>query len=184
VRNQLHLLQSQQSELVAAVEKILEDVVKLQYDIGVIIVAIYGCLLSQPRATNRSIIQGCGFGPTLYILHKSNLQPLSSINVLLKYADDTSLLVPEITDLSISQEFENIKKWAIDNKMLINSRKTKDIVFRRPNPYQVLQVNPVDDIEQVREAKVVGVILNHKFHFDSHVQFILRQCRIVCISLN
>jgi hypothetical protein len=35
---------------------------------------------------------------------------------------------------------------------------------------------PVDDIEQVHKAKVLGVILNHKFRFDSHVQFILRLC--------
>lgn len=87
------------------------------------------------------------------------------------------MLVPEKkTDNSISQEFENIQKWTIDNKMIINLSKTKDIVFCRPNPYQFLQLNPVDDIEQVREAKVLDVILNHKLHFECHVQFILRQC--------
>ena len=82
----------------------------------------------QPRAINRSIIQGSGIGPTYYILHESNLQSLSSVNFLLKYTDDSSLLVPEITDISIYQEFENIKKWSIDNKMIINLSKTKEIV--------------------------------------------------------
>lgn len=71
------------------------------------------------------MIQGSGIGRTLYILHESNLQSLSSVNVLIKYADDTSLPVPEITDISISQEVENIKKWAIDNKMISNLSKTK-----------------------------------------------------------
>jgi hypothetical protein len=30
-----------------------------------------------------------------------------------------------------------------------------------------LQLNPVDDVEQERESKVLGVILNYKLHFES-----------------
>ena len=66
------------------------------------------------------------------------------------------MLIPEITDISIPQEFENIKNWVIDNKMKINLSKTKEIVFRTPNPYQFLQLNPVDYTEQVHEAKVLA----------------------------
>jgi hypothetical protein len=54
--------------------------------------------------------------------------------------------VPEKTNISIFREFENIKKWAVDNKMIINLSKTKEIVFRRPNPCQFLQPNPVDGV--------------------------------------
>ena len=52
----------------------------------------------------------------------------------------------------------------------INFSKTKEIVFFRPNPYRSVHPLPVDDIEQLLEAKVLGVILNGKFHFDSHLQ--------------
>jgi hypothetical protein len=135
-----------------------------------------GVILSQPKQINRGIVQGSGIGPTLYIVHESDLIPLSLVNILLKYADDTSLLVPENTDIPISQEFDNIKTWAFHNKMIINFSKTKEIVFFRPNPYRSVHPLPVDDIEQLLEAKVLGVILNGKFHFDSHLQFIIRQC--------
>jgi hypothetical protein len=60
--------------------------------------------------------------------------------------------------------------------MIINLSKTKEIVFRWPNPYQCLFLNPIDDIVQMHEAKVLDVVLNHKFHFNSHKQLILRQC--------
>jgi hypothetical protein len=33
-----------------------------------------GCVLSQPRVINRSIVQGSGIGPTLYIVHESDLK--------------------------------------------------------------------------------------------------------------
>jgi len=59
-------------------------------------------MFSQSRSINCSIVQGSGVWPTFYILHESDLQLLSIINLLLKYADDTNLLVPEHTDISLS----------------------------------------------------------------------------------
>jgi len=55
-------------------------------------------------------------------------------NMLFKYADDTNLAVPDITDVTLSDEFLHIKEWAYHNKMIINESKTKEIVFRRPSP--------------------------------------------------
>jgi hypothetical protein len=135
-----------------------------------------GSTISHPKRINRSIVQGSGIGPNLYIVHESDLKPLSAINMLIKYADDTNLLVPENTDFSIFQEFENIKAWAYHNKMTINFSKTKEIVFHRPNPYHSVNPLPVDDIEQLTEARVLGVILNGNFCFDSHIQFVMRIC--------
>ena len=60
--------------------------------------------------------------------------------------------------------------------MIINFNKTKELVFHRPNPYYSVNILPVDDIEQLTEAKVLGVFLNCKFHFESHLQFLMRQC--------
>ena len=37
----------------------------------------------------------------------SDLKPLSDINILFKYADDTTLLVTENTDIDISVEFQH-----------------------------------------------------------------------------
>jgi hypothetical protein len=85
-------------------------------------------------------------------------------------------LVPEITDVSLTDEFENIKKWACDNKMIINLSKTKEIVFHRPNPRHSLYPDPLVYIDQVHETKLLGVVLNHRLVFNSHVQYIMRQC--------
>jgi hypothetical protein len=101
---------------------------------------------------------------------------MSVVNILLKYADDTTLLVPENTDIPLSQEFDNIKTWALQNKMIINFNKTKELVFYRPNPYHSVHPLPVAVIERIPEAKVLGVFLNGNFHFESHLQFLMRQC--------
>jgi len=45
-----------------------------------------------------------------------------------KYADDTNLLVPAYSDVSLLSEFEHVQQWAADNKMIINISKTKELV--------------------------------------------------------
>jgi len=39
-------------------------------------------------------MQGSGIGDMLFIIMASDLRTLSDMNVLMKYADDTNLLVP------------------------------------------------------------------------------------------
>ena len=43
-----------------------------------------------------SIIQGSGIGPVACILNASDLHPVHQHNMILKYADDTYLIVPDI----------------------------------------------------------------------------------------
>ena len=117
-------------------------------------------ILSESRRINRSIVQGSGIGPTLYVIVESNLKPLSSQNDIFKFADDTNLLVPENSDVGIEIEFNHVKDWAILNKLHINVEKTKEIVLRRPRPYNcaVLLPPPLDGVEQVYVAKLLGII--------------------------
>ena len=71
----------------------------------------------------------------------------------LMYADDVNLLVPQLTDVPLNDEFDAIKLWAINNnKMIINITETKELVFRRPNPrLQLVDLSHVRCIEQVKE---------------------------------
>jgi len=47
------------------------------------------------------------------------------VNILLKYADDTSLLVSSDSDTDLVDEFDNIKRWAVQNHMGINLKKQR-----------------------------------------------------------
>ena len=52
---------------------------------------------------------------------ESDLRTISSCNKLCKYAVDTNLLVPQNSMI----EYEHVKKWAVDNKMVISHEKNK-----------------------------------------------------------
>jgi hypothetical protein len=56
--------------------------------------------------------------------------------------------------------------------MIVNNSKRKEIVFRRPNPCQYVDVMPLLGIEQVKEVKLLAVIISSNLCFDLHVDFI------------
>src|ERR1043165_5788263 len=50
-------------------------------------------VVSSIASINASVVQGSGVGPGSYVVGSSDLHPKNSFNVLVKYADDTYLLV-------------------------------------------------------------------------------------------
>ena len=77
------------------------------------------------RPPTTSIVQGSGIGLILFIIYSMDLKPLSDYNKILKYADDTSLLVPQHSSVSLEAEFTHISNWSESNKLKINTAKTK-----------------------------------------------------------
>ena len=78
----------------------------------------------------------------------------TNTNILFKYADDTNRLVPKISDVDINDEFNNV--LAEHNRMIVNLRKTNEIVFHKPSARYSLP-SLVTGIEQVVSAKWLGV---------------------------
>ena len=72
-----------------------------------------------------SIIQGSGIGPCLYLIYASDLRTLSPQNVIIKYADDTTLLVAQHSLVDMAQEYNNVCSWSTQNKLLILSKLKK-----------------------------------------------------------
>jgi len=58
--------------------------------------------------------------------------------------------------------------------MIINIAKTKELVFRRPNPRLTLDLHVITGVERVCEAKLLGVIFKDNLKIDSHVSYVLR----------
>ena len=73
------------------------------------------------------------------------------------HADDTNLLVPELTDVELCDEFLAVQNWAEANKLIINMAKTKEVVFRPPNPRLTLDVCVITGVERVCELPSSGI---------------------------
>ena len=60
-----------------------------------------GTKISGIKAINPSIVQDSGVGPCLFIILIADLNAAGTSNHLVKYADDATLLIPEIHSNSL-----------------------------------------------------------------------------------
>ena len=122
----------------------------------------------------QSIIQGSGPGPVLYAMYSSDLKAVGKDTVLVKYADNTTLVYPDQTDVSFADEFSSIKEWSKQNRLTINISKTKEIVFRRPNPHRFHAPAPLQDVQQVPNCRLLGsTVISSSLSVRDHSDYIL-----------
>jgi hypothetical protein len=104
--------------------------------------------LSTSMKISQSIVQGSGVVPTLFIMFACDLKPIDSLNYLMKYADDSTLICPEKYIVLVEGEMAKSVRWSAANKLVINLLKTKEMVFHESNPRLFIPPPPLsDDIE-------------------------------------
>ena len=126
-------------------------------------------ITSPPDSINSSVVQGSGLGPALFILGTRDLKAITPGNALLKYADDTYLIIPSYNSHTIAAELTNIESWAATCNLSLNKSKTKELIFHRPSgptfPSPPLTVG----IQRVDNLKILGVTVSGNFSFKKHV---------------
>ena len=79
--------------------------------------------------------QGSILGPILFLIYVNDIRNATTLNVL-SFADDTTIITssPDIKELYAKMNFElqKLEVWFMANKLCLNVKKTKYILFR-PN---------------------------------------------------
>ena len=125
-----------------------------------------------------SIIQGSAIGPASYVITASDLHPVTPGNSMHKYADDSYLVVPANNIHSSVAEISHIEKWAAENNLVLNFKKSVEIVFVPPRSRRAVNipVPAIPNIARVDTIKVLGVTINRKFSVTQHVENLLASC--------
>jgi len=97
-------------------------------------------ILSMYAAINASIIQGSVLGPSSYIVVACDRHPKMQEYKLLKFADDTHLLVGSMHIHTVADEIEDITQWTITNNLSLNPHRTRDLLILR-KPRLILLIN-------------------------------------------
>ena len=134
--------------------------------------------MSQFLCILASIVQGSAVGPASYVVTGSDLRAVTDGNSMLKYADDTYLVVPASNSRSCAEEIAHVEVWARRNNLRLNRVKSAEIVFVSPRSRQavVIPAPGVPDIPRVEETKALGVTFSRKFSVARHVERLLVAC--------
>ena len=72
---------------------------------------VYGGQTSSQKSITVGIIQVSGIGPAAYVFTAGDLKPITVDNELIKFADDTYLIIPASNCHTRSAEVDNIEHW-------------------------------------------------------------------------
>jgi hypothetical protein len=135
-------------------------------------------VISKFRTISASIIQGSGIGPASYVLTASDLHPVTQGNTMVKFADDTYLVVPAVNAHSCADEIEHVEKWSNDNNLSLNRKKSVEIVFVSPWSKRAVRIpDPaLAGIERVDSIKALGVTISRRLSIAEHVDNLLAAC--------
>lgn len=134
----------------------------------------YNGSVSELKQISASIIQGSAIGPTSYVVNASDLRAITDGNELLKYADDTYLVVPAVNAHSRCAELQHITSWAAANNLTLNLSKSEEIIFvdkRRKRVFDIPMELP--DLRRVHTLKVLGVTVSNGFSVSQHIQNVI-----------
>ena len=129
------------------------------------------------KSITASIIQGSGIGPASYVVNAGDLKALTPGNHLCKFANDTYLIVPSGNEGSQLAEIDSIETWAKRNNLMLNRKKSKEIVFvDKKKKRHFTSPPPLPEIDRVTSLKILGITMSESLSASDHVRDVITRC--------
>ncbi|KAG7299107.1 hypothetical protein JYU34_017608 [Plutella xylostella] len=145
-------------------------------------------LSSSLLPVTRGVPQGSILGPILFILYSSDITNCIKHCNFHIYADDLQLYlaclpgdsVPTVN--KINEDLERIVDWSNKNCLLLNPTKSKFMILGSKK--QILGIKNYDpnikvngtSVEEVTEARNLGVLFDQNLRFEKHILNVVRSC--------
>ena len=143
---------------------------------------IYNGYESEPKVMRCGVPRGSILGPMLFLLYINDLTNVSSFFMPILFADDTNLFCTG-TDLKnmirqVDEELSKIYAWVNANKLSLNIDKTYFMFMFMPKYFSHCADHIVINqtrIQEVKETKFLGVIIDNKLKWSAHIKYISKK---------
>lgn len=124
--------------------------------------------------------QGSVLGPLLFNVFINDIFNCLNCSscIPFAYADDLFFVFSgesqflDVMQQTINYSVSSITRWVGDNKLIINSRKTKAMLFGTSMADLAITIG-TDRIQFVDQMKCLGLCLDNKLEFDKHLNFVV-----------
>ena len=137
---------------------------------------------SEWKMVSSGVPQGSVLGPLFFLIYINDL--LENVHSGIKlFAADTSLFSvvksEGETAEDLNRDLERILLWAWQWKMQFNADKTEEVIFsmKRNKPYHPVLKLGNEEVSRKNEHKHLGVILDDKLNFQSHIKEAVAKAR-------
>ncbi len=134
---------------------------------------------SSPLTLNTGAPQGCVLSPLLYSLYTHDCTATHSSNVIVKFADDTTVigLITDNDETAYREEVSTLTKWCQENHLSLNIDKTKELVvdYRRQSREHTPITIDKTPVERVSSFKFLGVHITEDLTWSAHTDAVLKK---------
>ena len=140
-------------------------------------------VLSDVCEVEAGVPQGSILGPILFIAFTADFSKYFKDSKITAYADDTQLMVVGNSVEEVKQKIEETlsraQTWFSENSLKINPTKSEVMIFGMKNNNHIdiaVQENgQAKLIKTTSKMKILGVIIDDKLSWESHVKKIRKQ---------
>ena len=130
--------------------------------------------VSNYISSNTGTPQGCVLSPLLFSIYICNLRCINTSCKIVKFADDMCItgLIINNDESAYRNEVNHVINWCSDNFLVINAKKTKEMIFdfRRNNTDMDELIVNNERVTRTSEHKYLGIIINDKLNWNKHTQ--------------
>ncbi|KAI4893673.1 hypothetical protein NFI96_030505 [Prochilodus magdalenae] len=125
--------------------------------------------------------QGCVLSPLLYFLYTHDCTARHSSNVIIKFADDTTIvgLISDNNKEAYREEVSFLTHWCRENNLSLNVSKTKELIvdFRKQERVHTpITINGAA-VERVSSLKFLGVHITEELTWTEHTTRVVKKAQ-------
>ncbi len=134
---------------------------------------------SSPQILNTGVPQGCILSPLMYSLYTQDCTATHRSNVIVKFADDTTVisLITDDDEMAYREEVSTLTKWCQENHVSLNINKNKELVVdyrRQSREHKPISIDKTP-VDWVNSFKFLGVHITEDLTWSAYTDAVLKK---------